>query len=170
MEHAAALDRDRGIQNCHRINIRHPHACSGLLHVGTKQFQRGRHANAVGRHVIFCAHRRDLPRLARREPRLQIPKTAIDLSIGPLALNHEPRRPTLDDHEVNFPAVRIPEVAEFQVSALGILFMVDPFQQVSGHEVLKPQRRLRDDAPVRVVVFLFLLDRADAGAPNGESR
>ena len=106
-------------------------------HERRKQLHRWSHTNVVRCDVVLRASCRDLPRLALGESRFEISQRAIDLSIAPLAFDTELWSPTLDDHEVDFPTVRVPEVTELKVTTLGILLVVDPFQKVARDEILE---------------------------------
>ena len=95
------------------------------------------HTNVVGRDVVLRASRRNLPGLALRKSRLQVSEPAIDLGIGPLAFDKKLWSPALDDDEVDFSTIRVSEVPELEVTPLGILLVVNPFQEVLRHEVLE---------------------------------
>jgi len=58
-------------------------------HQRAKQLHRRSYANAVRRHIVLRADRRDLPGVTFRESRLQVLEASIDLGIRPFALDHE---------------------------------------------------------------------------------
>jgi hypothetical protein len=87
-------------------------------HEPRKQLHRWSHTNFVGRDVILRASRRDLPRLAFRKSHFEVSEAAIDLCIASLAFDKELWNPALDNHEVDFSTVRVPEVPEHEVTTL----------------------------------------------------
>lgn len=129
-----------------------------------------RDADVVGRHVVLRADGRDLPRVARRKARLQIPQPPIDRDVLPRALDEQTWRSPLDDHEIDLSTVRVAEVLEIEVSAPGVLLVMHPLEEMRRHEVFEPLRRLLGEGPVPVIVLLLLLHRPDPRRPEREAK
>ena len=55
------------------------------------------------------------------------------------AFDKELRSPALDHHEVDFSTVRVAEVPELEITTLGVLLEVDPFEEVPRHEALESE-------------------------------
>lgn len=115
----------------------------------------------LGTDIVLRSRHRHLPGLGGREARLEVAQASVDVCVTPFAFDHQDRRATFDDDEVDLAAVNVTEVTQFDVPAERVLLEVHPLQQVTCHQILEPGRFGRYDGPVDVVVLLLLLDRAN---------
>jgi hypothetical protein len=65
-------------------------------------------------------------------------QASVHRGVRQLAFYEKDRRPTLNYDKVDLSAVDIAKVEQLQISAAGILFVMDPLEQVGCNQILKP--------------------------------
>jgi len=87
-------------------------------------------------------------------------------AVFPFAFHKHLRRKIICDTKINLSFVCISEIPKFQRFTENITLVMHPFQQMGCNQVLKPCRHIRNQAPIKMVMLLFLFNGPDQWRPK----